>query len=205
MGDEPIGSATATPRYVCDIPDADCAPEGAELVCSAPRPPETGPASEASLPEGAASLVRRFSGGPSAPATSGAGGGPSRAEGGTEGAPSATGATPRTDGAATPHRAEVNGCTCVPDLFPAACNDHDLDYQTCGMTKDEADAAFRARMLDSCGGGVAGALCELAANAYYLGVHLLGGAAYEAGQEECVPLVDGSQQDPDEGDSRCGF
>lgn len=87
-------------------------------------------------------------------------------------------------------RPRVNGCTVVPDALPLVfefygpCKRHDLDYQTCGVPRATADAAFRENLHESCADSPLPALCHAAAETYFVGVRLLGPVPYVEGQSD---------------------
>jgi len=126
-----------------------------------------------------------------AAANDGAGGasnGGSEVDGG-HGASSADTSTPPAPSADAPWRPRVNGCTVVPDRgavfdFYAACKRHDLEYQTCGVPRWEADERLHDAMLESCVHSPAPEACRARADVYYVGVRVAGGLAYAAGQAE---------------------
>ncbi|HOU94110.1 MAG TPA: phospholipase A2 [Polyangiaceae bacterium] len=107
---------------------------------------------------------------------------------GGRGAGSADPSAPPAPSADGPWRPRVNGCTVVPDRgaafdFYAACKRHDLDYQTCGLPRWEADERLHDAMLASCGDSPAPEACRARADVYYLGVRVGGALPYAAGQE----------------------
>jgi len=80
--------------------------------------------------------------------------------------------------------------------FTKACEDHDRCYSNCENTKEKCDDQFRKDMMKECDdkvkagvGSISPSLymeCVVIAEAYYVGVYILGGSAYdEAIKEKC--------------------
>ncbi len=125
-------------------------------------------------------------------AADGGAGGAGNADGETEGGRGASNSGPSAPPAPSadgPWLPRVNGCTVVPDRgasfdFYAACKRHDLDYQTCGVPRWEADERLHDAMLASCVDSPTPEACRARADVYYVGVRVAGGLPYAAGQEQ---------------------
>jgi hypothetical protein len=88
-----------------------------------------------------------------------------------------------------------NGCgaSFVPDVFTDAadsvsgfkdsCNEHDVCYKNCSVTREECEDQFRNNMYDECNGQF---LCELLADLFYQGVTTLGEGVCQASRDPPV-------------------
>jgi secretory phospholipase A2 len=94
------------------------------------------------------------------------------------------------------HRPSANGCgpekgVKVPDRplflanFKPACDFHDICYETCNVSKDACDEAFRRKMVQACVAEtfVTQNLCVSIAQTYYEFVRDFGGGPYEDAQK----------------------
>ena len=77
--------------------------------------------------------------------------------------------------------------------FTGACNNHDLCYDTCGMTKEYCDDTFLIDMISVCENTYPSDsektqrdACLAAANLYFEGVDTAGDDAYNDAQANCI-------------------
>lgn len=180
MPDPVTRSVTHTAASYSDHDDNPCREEPGHPA--APQAQLEAPTAEVPVTDAETSPEEGGAGG-----AGGAGNADSETAGG-RGASNAGPPAPPERGAAGPWLPRVNGCTVVPDRgaafdFYAACKRHDLDYQTCGVPRWEADERLHDAMLESCADSPAPEACRARADVYYVGVRVGGGLAYAKGQE----------------------
>ncbi len=181
MPDPVTRSVTHAGASYSDYDDVTCREDPARPAD--PRAQPAAPTAEEPVTDAESSPEERGAGG-----AGGAGNAGNAAEGG-RGASNAGPPARPAPGAVGPWLPRVNGCTVVPDRgaafdFYTACKRHDLDYQTCGVPRWEADERLHDAMLESCADSPAPETCRARADVYYVGVRVGGGFAYAAGQED---------------------